>query len=113
MECALRHHDFREMLRHETDDDHFSETPESLGQEEGERPAGIGLTRALREFSAHYTDAYLALASLNHYESSALAESREKSWDAPYRVLPARLATYFLYSVRRTSRHSARPEDGI
>jgi hypothetical protein len=27
MECAMRHHDFREMLRHETGDDHFSETP--------------------------------------------------------------------------------------
>ena len=27
MECAMRHHDYREMLRHETGDDHFSETP--------------------------------------------------------------------------------------
>jgi hypothetical protein len=27
MECAIRHHDYREMLWHETGDDHFSETP--------------------------------------------------------------------------------------
>jgi hypothetical protein len=27
MECAMRHHDYREILRHETGDDHFSETP--------------------------------------------------------------------------------------
>ena len=25
MECALRHHDYKEMLRHETADDHTSE----------------------------------------------------------------------------------------
>ena len=27
MECAMRHHDYREMLPHETGNDHFSETP--------------------------------------------------------------------------------------
>ena len=27
MECAMRHHDYKEMLRDETDDDHFSEVP--------------------------------------------------------------------------------------
>ena len=27
MECAMRHHDYREMLWHETGEEHFSETP--------------------------------------------------------------------------------------
>jgi hypothetical protein len=27
MECAMRHHDYREMLRHETGDEPYSETP--------------------------------------------------------------------------------------
>jgi hypothetical protein len=27
MECAMLHHDYREMLRHEMGNDHYSETP--------------------------------------------------------------------------------------